>query len=183
MGELNSASAISAALRIAWPARPALPPADSGRMRPTLTWPVPIVAAGAGGGVCAGGARGETAASCWKTLEAPEQPARSAHRSASKPASERRRDSIAGAAPEPAIPRTRRFSSRAALRIGAIGLIAILSYWRRIVNQMKRIMNSRSAMTAQRRRRLELGSMSPGAREFAQCGTAPAWRPKALPGR
>ena len=48
-GELNSASAISAALRIAWPATPALPPADSGRMSATLTWPVPSVVSGTGG--------------------------------------------------------------------------------------------------------------------------------------
>ena len=36
LGALNSASAISAALRIAWPATPALPPADSGRMSADL---------------------------------------------------------------------------------------------------------------------------------------------------
>src|SRR5579864_5331841 len=47
-GELNSTSAISAALRMAWPMAPALPPADSGRTRPTLKSPVPIAAGAAG---------------------------------------------------------------------------------------------------------------------------------------
>ena len=53
-GELNSASAISAALRMAWPATPALPPAESGRISATLTWPVPSVVSGTGGpaGAC-----------------------------------------------------------------------------------------------------------------------------------
>src|SRR3979490_11195 len=41
-GLLNSASASSAALRIDWPARPALPLAESGSTKATLTWPVPI---------------------------------------------------------------------------------------------------------------------------------------------
>ncbi len=40
-GFWNSASAISAALRIDCAARPALPAADSGRISPTLTCPVP----------------------------------------------------------------------------------------------------------------------------------------------
>ena len=54
-GALNSASAMSAALRIACPAMPALPAADSGRMSATLTWPVPSVVSGTGGmaGGCA----------------------------------------------------------------------------------------------------------------------------------
>src|SRR6266481_9724083 len=37
----SSANAISAALRMAWPAAPAFPLADSGKIRPTLTSPVP----------------------------------------------------------------------------------------------------------------------------------------------
>src|SRR5262249_46173561 len=51
---LNSASAISAALRIEVPATPALPAAVSGRMSPTLTCPAPVLpvvgGAPAGGG-------------------------------------------------------------------------------------------------------------------------------------
>src|SRR5258708_32915155 len=45
LAPLNSESAISAALRIDWPAMPALPPADSGRITPTLTPPpvLPVV--------------------------------------------------------------------------------------------------------------------------------------------
>src|SRR5262252_189495 len=35
----TSASAISAALRMAWPAAPAFPPADRGKIRPTLKSP------------------------------------------------------------------------------------------------------------------------------------------------
>ncbi len=45
-GLLNSAIASSAALRMDWPARPALPAADNGSTSATLTWPVPMVAAG-----------------------------------------------------------------------------------------------------------------------------------------
>src|ERR1700748_169744 len=37
----NSANAISAAFFIDWAAMPALPAADSGRINPTLTWPLP----------------------------------------------------------------------------------------------------------------------------------------------
>src|SRR5258707_814077 len=37
----SSASAISAALRMAWPAAPAFPLADSGKIRPTLKSPAP----------------------------------------------------------------------------------------------------------------------------------------------
>src|SRR6266404_8907180 len=37
----SSAKAISAALRMAWPAAPAFPLADSGKTRPTLKSPVP----------------------------------------------------------------------------------------------------------------------------------------------
>src|ERR1700710_214880 len=40
-GFWNSASAISAAFFIDCAATPALPAADSGRIRPTLTWPLP----------------------------------------------------------------------------------------------------------------------------------------------
>src|SRR5215468_8988648 len=50
----NSASAISAALRIAWPAAPALPLADSGKIRPTLKSPVPSLVSCSGD--CAAGA-------------------------------------------------------------------------------------------------------------------------------
>src|SRR6201994_2870366 len=41
-GFWNSASAISAAFFIDCAATPALPDADSGRISPTLTWPLPI---------------------------------------------------------------------------------------------------------------------------------------------
>src|SRR5581483_816743 len=47
-GLLNSASAMSAAFFIDCAATPALPPADSGRIKPTLTCPLPSVAAGCG---------------------------------------------------------------------------------------------------------------------------------------
>src|ERR1700730_8230677 len=40
-GPLNSASAISAAVRMAWPAVPAFPMSDSGRINATLTRAVP----------------------------------------------------------------------------------------------------------------------------------------------
>src|SRR5580704_18416003 len=46
-GSLNSASAISAALRMAWPAVPASPRSDSGRINATLTRPVPASGASA----------------------------------------------------------------------------------------------------------------------------------------
>src|ERR1051326_4060928 len=49
-GLVNSESANSAAFRIDCAARPAFPVAESGRISPTLTWPVPIAAACAGGG-------------------------------------------------------------------------------------------------------------------------------------
>src|SRR5215470_2893163 len=45
-GLLNSASAISAALRMDCAATAALPLADNGRIRPALTFPSPILAAG-----------------------------------------------------------------------------------------------------------------------------------------
>src|SRR6185369_841442 len=98
-GALNSASAISAALRIAWPASPALPPAEIGRMSAAFTSPTPTVPAGAppgappGGGasvVCGGGGDVD-----WKKLELPVQPARNTPAVAIRPASERRRDSKA----------------------------------------------------------------------------------------
>src|SRR5262249_8837665 len=41
----SSASAISAALRIAWPAAPAFPLADRGKIRPTLKSPAPRLGA------------------------------------------------------------------------------------------------------------------------------------------
>src|SRR5262245_18476012 len=49
-GLVNSDRANSAALFIDSAARPALPLADSGRMRPTLTWPLPIAVPGCAGG-------------------------------------------------------------------------------------------------------------------------------------
>jgi hypothetical protein len=49
-GLLNSASAISAALRIDCAVEPALPCADSGRISATLTRPAPTAAGWAGGG-------------------------------------------------------------------------------------------------------------------------------------
>ena len=57
-GFWNSASAISAAFFIDCAATPALPDADSGRISPTLTWPLPATS-----GCCAGpaGADGEPA--------------------------------------------------------------------------------------------------------------------------
>src|SRR5437588_402995 len=48
-GLLNSASAISAALRMEVAATAALPLPDSGRIRPTLTLPSPMLLAGAAG--------------------------------------------------------------------------------------------------------------------------------------
>src|SRR6516164_8684659 len=69
-GLLNSEIAISAALRMAPPATPALPAADSGRMSPALTWPVPIVAASGVCGDC-GGVEGRYCEGC-------EQPASNA---------------------------------------------------------------------------------------------------------
>src|ERR1700747_2336796 len=57
-GFWNSASAISAAFFIEVAATPALPDADSGRIRPTLTWPLPatigcwVGPAGAAAGCC-----------------------------------------------------------------------------------------------------------------------------------
>src|SRR6266849_6084259 len=41
LASLSSANAISAALRMAWPAAPAFPLADSGKTRPTLKSPAP----------------------------------------------------------------------------------------------------------------------------------------------
>src|ERR1700720_2822798 len=48
-GLLNSASAISAALRMDWAATAALPLADNGRIRPALTLPSPILLDGCDG--------------------------------------------------------------------------------------------------------------------------------------
>jgi hypothetical protein len=77
-------------LRIAWPARPALLPADKGRMSAALTWPAPSVAPGAG---CPPGGCGveEKYGIEDKKFEFPEQPAKSALAAAIRPASERRR--------------------------------------------------------------------------------------------
>ena len=87
-GLLNSAIAISAALRIDWPASPALPGADRGRIRPTLTWPVPMVAPGGACELCGPGVVD-------KYWEFPEQPVNSAPAVASKPVIERRRVGLA----------------------------------------------------------------------------------------
>ncbi len=163
-GALNSASAISAALRIAWPARPALPPADSGRISPTLTWPVPMR---------------RRRAAAWRALrrrddvgvtescELPEQPASSVPAVASKPASARRRDGMAAGA------WTGNSADTAVLLTAACAPPAYgnanLSFWRRIVNQMERIMNSAALphMTPQ----------SGGARLTPMSQTPPAIRP------
>src|SRR5262245_57984410 len=48
-GRVNSASAISAAFFIDCAAKPALPPAESGRISATLIWPVPTVSLACGG--------------------------------------------------------------------------------------------------------------------------------------
>src|SRR5215470_14777120 len=82
-GLLNSAIAISAALRMAPPATPALPAADSGRMSPALTWPVPMVAAS---GVC-----GDCGGVEDRYCEVCEQPARNAPALPKRPATARRR--------------------------------------------------------------------------------------------
>src|ERR1700691_4023877 len=83
-GLLKSAIAMSAALRIDWPARPALPGADSGRIRPALTWPAPMVVSGGVCGLCGG----ESGDRYWEFCE---QPASNAPALASMPAIERRR--------------------------------------------------------------------------------------------
>ena len=49
LGFWNSASAISAAFFIDCAATPALPAADSGRINPTLTWPLPTASGCCGG--------------------------------------------------------------------------------------------------------------------------------------
>src|SRR6516162_1285035 len=82
-GLLNSEIAISAALRMAPPATPALPAADSGRMSPALTWPVPMVAAS---GVC-----GDCGGVEDRYCEVCEQPARNAPAVPKRPATARRR--------------------------------------------------------------------------------------------
>src|SRR6201994_3049074 len=69
-GFWNSASAISAAFFIDTAATPALPDADSGRINPTLTWPLPATR-----GCCAGpaGAEGELPnwlRLCWTPAQA-----------------------------------------------------------------------------------------------------------------
>jgi hypothetical protein len=87
---------MSAAFRMAWPANPALPLADSGRMRPTLTSPVPIVA-GVPGALAAVGGVLEKNFELEKTLELPEHPV-SHVAVAPNRASERRRDNFAAVA-------------------------------------------------------------------------------------
>src|SRR5579862_7131027 len=58
LGFWNSASAISAAFFMESAATPALPEADSGRISPTLTWPLPATIG------CWGGPAGAGAGSC-----------------------------------------------------------------------------------------------------------------------
>ena len=70
-GLLNSASAISAALRMDCAATPAFPLPDSGKMRPTFTWPVPMLLVGCDGGV------GEEFGNRSPSEKLPEQPASS----------------------------------------------------------------------------------------------------------
>src|SRR5262249_47977794 len=84
LGLLNSAIGISAALRMAWPATPALPGADSGRMSPAFTWPPPIVALCGAWAPCGGDADDSDCKLC-------EQPATSVPAVASRPAVARRR--------------------------------------------------------------------------------------------
>src|SRR5580704_12768793 len=72
LAPLNSASAISAALRMDWPAIPALPPADRGRTTATLTAPAPSGAATDAGAAAGASSPGELLPS---RLEAPPQPA------------------------------------------------------------------------------------------------------------
>jgi hypothetical protein len=81
---------------MAWPANPALPLADSGRMRPTLTSPVPIVAGGEPGASAVGGLL-EKNFELEKTLELPEHPVSHVAVAPSR-ASERRRDSFVAVA-------------------------------------------------------------------------------------
>src|SRR6516225_1319017 len=132
---LNSATANSAALRMDWPATPALPVADSGRIRPTLTSPVPMVAPG-GAGAPWGGGVGEV--NELRRLELPEQPASSVAAVDSKPVTTRRRDGNAtgpwsGISADTAVLLT---ASRRDQQLG----IANLSFWGPKVNQMERIM-------------------------------------------
>ena len=91
-GLLNSASAISAALRIDCAATAALPLADSGRIRPTLTLPSPILLVD-----CAGAGRLREPGMRSPTEKLPEQPAsRTADASGGEPCgawSRRRRGS------------------------------------------------------------------------------------------
>jgi hypothetical protein len=72
---------------MAWPAKPALPPADKGKMSAALTWPVPSVDSGTGAafpGVAESDGNAEK-------LELFEQPASSAAAEAARIATERRR--------------------------------------------------------------------------------------------
>jgi hypothetical protein len=75
-----------------------LPPADSGRINATLTWPLPIVVPASAGGAAAGAGLEEKKLEFEKILELLEQPPSNAAVPASKPASERRRDGMAAAA-------------------------------------------------------------------------------------
>src|ERR1700733_13010257 len=59
LGFWNSASALAAAFFIDWAATPALPAADSGRIRPTLTPPLPTACGSWGGPAGPGEPNGE----------------------------------------------------------------------------------------------------------------------------
>ena len=137
-GALNSASAISAALRIDCAATPALPRADSGRIRPTLTWPVPIVAPGGACALCGGGDGDVNELS---RLELPEQPANSALAGAASPA---RRGAATTGRPAhgAAFPQHGGSPSAADSAPQAQSSSPNLAFWRRMVNRMERIMIS-----------------------------------------
>ena len=102
-GCLNSASASSAAFFIDCAATPALPCADSGRIRPTRICPVPMVAPGGGSPACCSG--GGVVVLNWSRLV--EEQAASAMAAAAMPnavSSRRRpRDHMPSPAPIPAM--------------------------------------------------------------------------------
>src|ERR1700709_1640758 len=77
LGFWNSASAISAAFFIDCAATPALPAADNGRIKPTLTWPLPTASGCCGGPAGPGGGEFELNGFeneprlCWTPEQAP----------------------------------------------------------------------------------------------------------------
>ena len=152
LGFWNSASAISAAFFIDCAATPALPAADSGRIRPTLTWPVPTACG------CCGGPAGPASRA--------ERIGKLASSDARAGAEQRRAENKADRRP-PGRPRQRGPGSRLAIerarhRVSSLDrpLSAgtqpptdqarwIQAYCRRIVNQNKRIMAARLAPVAE----------------------------------